>query len=55
MFDLLITGGQSIDATDHVVCPGFIDFQPIQGLVILAEPAPALSLVQTGWCQRGHN
>jgi N-acyl-D-amino-acid deacylase len=27
-----------IDATDHVVCPGFIDFHAHSGLVILTEP-----------------
>lgn len=27
-----------IDATDHVVCPGFIDFHSHGGLVMLAEP-----------------
>jgi N-acyl-D-amino-acid deacylase len=27
-----------IDATDRVVCPGFIDFHAHSGLVILAEP-----------------
>jgi N-acyl-D-amino-acid deacylase len=33
-----IEAGRVIDATDHVVCPGFIDFHAHSGLVILAEP-----------------
>ena len=33
-----IEAARVIDATDHVVCPGFIDFHAHSGLVILAEP-----------------
>jgi N-acyl-D-amino-acid deacylase len=33
-----VEAGQTIDATDHVVCPGFIDVHAHSGLVILAEP-----------------
>src|SRR5689334_14927442 len=29
---------RTIDATGHVVCPGFIDFHAHSGLMILAEP-----------------
>jgi N-acyl-D-amino-acid deacylase len=33
-----IEAGRRIDATGHVVCPGFIDMHAHSGLVILAEP-----------------
>src|ERR1700716_2524486 len=33
-----VEAARVIDATDHVVCPGFIDFHAHSGLVILAEP-----------------
>ncbi len=33
-----VQAARVIDATDHVVCPGFIDFHAHSGLVILAEP-----------------
>src|SRR6266487_6609604 len=33
-----VEASRTIDATDHVVCPGFIDFHSHGGLVILAEP-----------------
>jgi N-acyl-D-amino-acid deacylase len=33
-----IEAARVIDATDRVVCPGFIDFHAHSGLVILAEP-----------------
>lgn len=33
-----VEAARVIDATEHVVCPGFIDFHAHSGLVILAEP-----------------
>jgi N-acyl-D-amino-acid deacylase len=33
-----VEAARTIDATGHVVCPGFIDFHAHSGLVILAEP-----------------
>ena len=33
-----VEAARTIDATDHIVCPGFIDFHAHSGLVILAEP-----------------
>ncbi|MBA2446719.1 MAG: D-aminoacylase [Chloroflexi bacterium] len=33
-----VEAARTIDATDHVVCPGFIDVHAHSGLVILAEP-----------------
>ena len=33
-----VSTARVIDATDHVVCPGFIDMHAHSGLVILAEP-----------------
>src|SRR5258708_3083550 len=33
-----VQAARIVDATDHVVCPGFIDFHAHSGLVILAEP-----------------
>jgi N-acyl-D-amino-acid deacylase len=33
-----VLAARTIDATDHVVCPGFIDVHAHSGLVILAEP-----------------
>jgi N-acyl-D-amino-acid deacylase len=33
-----VEAGRVIDATDHVVCPGFIDMHAHSGLVILSEP-----------------
>ena len=33
-----VQAARTIDATDHVVCPGFIDVHAHSGLVILAEP-----------------
>jgi N-acyl-D-amino-acid deacylase len=33
-----VEASRRIDATGHIVCPGFIDFHAHSGLVILAEP-----------------
>ena len=33
-----LEAARTIDATDHVVCPGFIDMHAHSGLVILSEP-----------------
>ena len=33
-----VEAARTIDATDHIVCPGFIDMHAHSGLVILAEP-----------------
>ena len=33
-----VEAARTIDATDHVVCPGFIDMHAHSGLVILSEP-----------------
>ena len=33
-----LEAGRTIDATDHVVCPGFIDMHAHSALMILAEP-----------------
>jgi N-acyl-D-amino-acid deacylase len=36
-----ISAARVVDATERVVCPGFIDFHAHSGLVILAEPSHA--------------